>query len=395
MKAIKATLNKIDRNIVKYQNAKGIFNNGDDNAYSEKIERYTQNSATALATSELMSSYLAGKGLNTAIGVFDIDSITEDTTNFCAFFIHVNYNAFGDIDKTKVLQFSECRVGEQVSDGKFVKILHKAGGWHDNKKDAVEYDVFNPSKEVVLEQIKKAGGLENYRGQIAYFTQKPRLIYPLARIHAVTNDASAETAISDFKYSTVHNRFISKMVVVTPPLNGDDIIGDFEGQPIGDDDEELPTTNNGGYSNYQDESQEFKDALKDFGGVDGMESVLHVELEHSGDDITKAIHFQEFKTSVDPDFFTALEKSCEEKILTAFKNCPLVLVKTPDNSFFSQSGEALIQAKIFYQEATEKERSFIEESLNRIWVRHEKYDNQLIKINPLIQVRNDGQSINQ
>lgn len=415
MKALKATIAKIPKKTNPYNTSKGIYNNGIDNGYTEKIQLYRDNSVTGLSVSGLMAQYVLGRGF----GDFDkvklnLDQSTvlelatdasEDVTDWRGFFVHITYNGGLKAVNFKVLPFSSCRVGEEDSGGYSGKIHYKED-WHGKKasEDAIIYDVFNNNEKVLREQIKKAGGIKKYKGQVAFFSMQPRLVYPLARMHAAANDADTEAEISNYKNMIVHEGFLGKIAVITPPMINDDIDDDEDGLDAALDlsDEDIEIIEKEKRINKRDlESEEkaFAEVINEFGGVNGQNKFLHVQLKYEGDDLTKAIKFEKIDTNLNPDFFEKMEISVKDNVAAAYNNCPQVLIKNPDSAFFSGSGEQLLQAKLMYQENTRKDRKFLEAAINKLWTIHKDYDNEYKDIidlidKPIEKTANNGNSFN-
>lgn len=397
MKALKASLNKISKKTDLFEKSKGIYNNGDDNGYSDRIQAYKDNSVTALSVSDLMAKYILGKGfgeLDKKIVNKDGKTIievatdaSEDLADFRGFWVHITYDGNLKAVNFKVFPFSTCKVGVKDSGGFNGKIYYKSD-WHGSKKeDPKIYDVYTTQKNVLEKQIEEAGGAEKYKGQVAFFSMQPRLVYPLARLHPVANDADTEAEISNFKNIIVHDGFLGKLAVITPPMIKDDIeeeVGDADTLNLSDDVEVIPKdTRRAG--RQESESENFAKTLNEFGGVRGQSTILHVELDYSGDDIEKAIKFEKIETNINPDFFKDIERTCKDNIASAYANCPQVLIKNPDTAFFSGSGEQLLQAQLMYQNNVAKERSFLKSAINELWALHKDYDGKEYDLLPLIE----------
>ena len=99
--ALQVQLMDIVKRLTSFDKKLGIIKNGTDNLYSEKIERYINNSVTAKSASNIMASYIVGNGF----GESDDFKVNKDTTllNFAnkfskslskqkGAFISVNYN---------------------------------------------------------------------------------------------------------------------------------------------------------------------------------------------------------------------------------------------------------------------------------------------------------------
>ena len=399
MKALKATLKKISKKKNPYSTSAGIYNNGEDNGYSDRIQAYKDNSVTALSVSDLMAKYILGRGfgeLDKKIVNQDGKTMlevatdaSEDISDFKGFWVHITFNANLKATNFKVFPFSTCKAGLKDSKDYNGKIIYR-DDWHDGNKKNTEviYDAYTTNEKVRAERIKAAGGADKYKGEVVFFTMQPRLIYPLARLHAVANDADTEAEISNYKNIIVHDGFLGKMAVVTPPMIKDDIeeeAGDTDTLNLSDDVEVVAKEARREKANLKSESENFAKTLNEFGGVNGQSTILHIELDYSGDDIEKAIKFEKIETNINPDFFKEIEATCKDNIASAYGNCPQVLIKNPETAFFSGSGEQLLQARLMYQDNTEKDRNFFKNAVNELWKLHQDYDGQTYDIIPLVE----------
>lgn len=412
MKALKATLKKISKKKNPYSTSAGIYNNGEDNGYSDRIQAYKDNSVTALSVSDLMAKYILGRGfgeLDKKIVNQDGKTMlevatdaSEDISDFKGFWVHITFNANLKATNFKVFPFSTCKAGLKDSKDYNGKIVYR-DDWHDGNKKNTEviYDAYTTNEKVRAERIKAAGGADKYKGEVAFFTMQPRLIYPLARLHAVANDADTEAEISNYKNIIVHDGFLGKMAVVTPPMIKDDIeeeAGDPDTLNLSDDVEVVTKEARREKANLKSESESFAKTLNEFGGVNGQSTILHIELDYSGDDIEKAIKFEKIETNINPDFFKEIEATCKDNIASAYGNCPQVLIKNPETAFFSGSGEQLLQARLMYQDNTEKDRNFFKNAINELWKLHQDYDNKTYDVIPLVEkpktVVENGSTVN-
>jgi hypothetical protein len=364
-KLIHTGIVELDKRVVDFDKTIGIYKNGFDNLYSERVMRVINNSATAKPSAKLFRKYIVGKGLGDTLNsfVFNKDkqlslwnailNIGDSYSYHAGCFVHVNYNLEGKIISGDVLPFEDCRIGkadDKKYSGKIIVYDNWDGskGTIDKKKFHV-IDVFNPNKKVVLSQIEKAGDIENYKGQIFYYNPY-NLIYPLSPIDNVINDADSEYMSSVFKNRSLRKGFFGKKILITPPMVDDNLRVD---------DTALPTEALVEKRNQISERDAFNKNLKKFIGADEIDGLFHMELDLDGDDIEKELKFIDVETNINDKLFEYTEKSTANNIRKAYNNIPSILIENSDNSVFGQSGEMLKQAKVFYQEQTEEERNII------------------------------------
>ena len=364
-KVVHTDIVELDKREVKFDKTIGIYMNGFDNNYPERVIRIINNSATAKPAAKLFRKYIVGKGLGDTLNSFmfnehkqftlgkALSSIGDELSYHMGCFIHVNYNLDAKIISGDVLPFEDCRIGkadDKKYSGKIVVYDNWDGskGQVDKKKFNI-IDVFNPQEKIVLSQIEKAGGIENYKGQVFYYNPY-RLIYPLSPVDNVINDADSEYMSSVFKNRSLRKGFFGKKILITPPMLDDDLMQD---------DSLLADESLVEKRRQISERDAFKKNLKKFIGADEIDGLFHMEMELEGDDIEKQMKFVDVETDINDKLFEYTEKSTANNIRKAYNNIPSILIENSDNSVFGQSGEMLKQAKVFYQEQTEEERNII------------------------------------
>lgn len=364
-KLIHTDIVELDKRTVKFDKTIGIYTNGFDNNYPERVKRIIDNSATAKPSAKLFRKYIVGKGLGDVLNSFILNkekqltlskailNIGNDISYHTGCYIQLNYNLDCKIISGDILPFEDCRVGK-ADDKKYSGKIVIYDNW-DGSKGAIDkkkfilIDVFNPNKNVILSQIEKAGGIENYKGQVFYFNPYG-LIYPLSPVDNVINDADSEYMGSIFKNRSLRKGFFGKKMLITPPMVDDNLRADDTSLS----DEMLVEKRN-----QVSERDNFKKNIKKFIGADEIDGLFHLEMELEGDDIEKQMKFIDVETDINDKLFEYTEKSTANNIRKAYNNIPSILIENSDNSVFGQSGEMLKQAKIFYQEQTEEERDWI------------------------------------
>lgn len=357
---IATLISDVYKKIVSWDKKLQIYSNGIDNAYPERMERYRNNSITATMASNKMIQYLLGKGFgesdNLLIGKIKLidlaDDIARDIVDNRGVFIQVNYDANFDVSDFKVLPFNDCRIGQKDSQEYNGKILvYKDWGGKVDKSKVQILNVYNPDKEIVKYQVEKAKGIENYKGQVFYYNMDSQYYYPLSRIDPVNHDCNSEYNASIYKDNILENGFIQSTFFITRPLVDNGFI--------------EPTDSVGLFNKSQQESERenFRKAGKTMLGAKGVGGFMHLEVDFSGEDLSKAIEIKTVKSDVNPALFQFVEESATRKILMAYNNIPLGLVVS-DNSMFGNSGDSLRVMKETYYEDTSKERNLLETIIN-------------------------------
>lgn len=380
---ITTSLLNIYKKIITWDKKLDIHTNGNDNNYPERMERLKNNSVTAKMASSIMVQYLIGKGFgesdNIKIGkdklIYIATDIATDIVDNKGVFIHVNYNANLEVSDFKVLPFNQCRIGEKDSNDYNGKILvYKDWSGKVEVNNVKVLNVFNPEKEVLKYQIKKAGSIEKFKGQILYFNMDRKYYYPLSRIDPVSHDCNSEYNASVYKDNILENGFIQSTFFITRPLIDNNFI-------IQANESKDPIL----LQNLREQESErtnFKENGKQMLGAKGVGGFMHVEVDFAGDDLSQAFKIETIKSDINPALFEFVEKSATDKILMVYNNLPNVLLKA-DNSMFGASGEALRVAKETYWENTSIERNILETIINDLYKLIDGSNGQYLFIQPL------------
>ena len=133
----------------------------------------------------------------------------------------------------------------------------------------------------------------------------------------------------------------------------------------------------------------FKDGIKKFIGVGEAGGVMHMEVDFAGENLEQAILFKNIESTINPELFRFTEDSAVTKILMAFNNLPIALVKSPDSALLGNSGDALRVAKETYWENTTKERELVENLLNDLWKLCSSFNGKILTVQPLLTPKTD------
>jgi hypothetical protein len=373
---MKTLLIDVWKRLTPWNKSVDVYSNDVDNAYPERMDRLINNSVTAKSAASIMVQYLIGKGYGTnedklivnkdkRLTLIDFaDDVADDLVKQRGVFIHVNWNANYNIVDVSVLPFDWCRIGKADSKSYAGKIVINKD-WVKAKKDECQpIDIYNPRANVIDAQVEKAGGWENYKGQILYINMDTKLLYPLSRVDAVTEDCDSEFQASIYKNRLLRKGFFGNTLIVTRPLVG-------------------PGLEPGSKAFIEAESERalFQQSIKNSLGAENTGGVLCIEMEFAGEKLEDAILVKQIESKIDDKLFTYTESSVRENILVAFNNLPIGLVKTNEASLFGNSGEAIREMKNTYWENTTKERNLLTSIINGLLSKSEDYSE--IQIQPL------------
>lgn len=375
--------------VTEYDKKEEIFKNGLDNLYPDRVERFIANSVTAVTASRLFQRTLKGGGYE---GITDfiiypdenlkfydfLDDIAESLTNHKGFYVLVKYNASLEPRYFKVLPFTTCRIGKKDDKGYNGKIKYKQS-WDETEEKYPEicYDVFNPNKNVVEEQIRTAGGFNKFRGQVYFYNSERKNIYPTSRVDAVLNDVDSEHQSSIYKNRLLRRGFFGKTIFMTRPLVDPNI------EEWIDDDELVPQRKriNPLYTEAVSEADQVRAQIQEFLGAENADGVLHMEADFDGDKMEEYFATKNIEGTIDPELFINVEKSLRENILIAYNNLPVGLV-VAENSLFAGGGEQLRAMQAQFYDNLALERSIFVREVNYLISKNPSIEGKFSIINP-------------
>lgn len=199
---------------------------GKQNDYPQKVMEVVNASVTGSACVDQYGKFIFGRGfrqrdfyqaiVNERGDRADdvLDAAARDYAQFGGFALHVNWNALYEITSVAHVPFEWLRFQELNDNYDFDKIaLHKDWGRRYSnlrrfqQKDIIWFDFFNPDPEVIREQVKAAGGWQQWTGQIFYFSRRGPKSYPLPIYDSALTDMSSEAGLSNLAYRNIRNNF--------------------------------------------------------------------------------------------------------------------------------------------------------------------------------------------
>lgn len=218
-----------------YNYALNIKQYDSDNLYPNNIMLKINDSPTASGCLERYVDFIEGNGLHSSLlassvvnrdwqTLDEIHSLAaRDKATFRGFAILVQYDVYCRPCGVYHYPFEQCRLEEPDDDGNVAHIVvhpdWSGGASRGGKRIRVDeknikrIDVFNPDPAIVAEQIRKAGGITNYLGQIYYHSDDGYLVYPRAKFDSAITDISTDTGISNVMNRNVRSNFFSAGVV--------------------------------------------------------------------------------------------------------------------------------------------------------------------------------------
>lgn len=258
---------------------------GTDNLYPQRITDTLNGSSVGGSCLDRYATFIEGNGFDSvALSQFvcnrfgdTIDDILHlvalDMAKYHGFALHVNYDALGYICELQHIHFEDTRLEEEDSNGYVTHIaIHpdwsgqktRAGKTiRVNKENVRKVYPFNPRREVVMSQMQHCGGIENYCGQILWFSMDGRYQYPKPIYDKVVTALSTDEGIDNVLYRNARNNFMIAGALVHK-----------KGTLIGLDDDGNPI-------NQQDRDEMFGESLNTFLGDTNAASIMDITYELS------------------------------------------------------------------------------------------------------------------
>lgn len=219
-----------------------------DNLYPQRLEEVAKRSGITTDCIEILGDFLEGKGfVNREYNGSIINANDETVGNLLTFntrdysvnggfALHFNFNLNGAISEVNPIFFKYCRLG--IPD--LASVVHDIKfslNWEQEPAKTIEprrviktFPVFNPDPEIVLAQIEAFEGIDNYPGQILYFTELKGQ-YPRATFDSVAESAQTDGNIQVFELNNIEEGFFGGTVVHWPTdIKDDDEMREVTGE---------------------------------------------------------------------------------------------------------------------------------------------------------------------
>ena len=351
---------------------------GWDNLYPQNLQRITSASGTAELCISRYTKFIEGNGFDDVrlaeypanrwgVRLDDIlHDISGDLARFGGFALHVNYNVLCEIADIHFIPFEMCRL-ESEDDAGYVGHILVHPDWTGrkmrggvrigvNENNIRRIDVFNPDPRVVAAQIEASGGIDQYKGQVLWYSMDGKDIYPTPIYDAAITDISTDEGLGNIKYRNVHNNFLVACMLVTK-----------KGV--------LDVDENG---KEQERTMIEADDLAKFQGDENTGKIMAVELENEEDE-PKIIPFP--VNNYDKEF-SVTDSSIIERIYAQFHQELFYSIRIGKLGF---SGQVMQDAYEYYAGEVTNEQRFIQRAFERIFAHW--YDKKIVgaefKIEPL------------
>jgi len=310
------------------------------NDHPQRLIEITAASITASSCLDTYAKFIEGRGFRDAEffqAVVNrrgetpddlLHKIAVDYARFGGFAIHVNFNAAGQVVEAFHMPFEWIRLEAMDNDGRFDKLaVHPDWGLRltnlrrFDRRQIEFFDFFDPAR--AKEQGKKAGW-SAWKGQILYYSNNGRRVYPDAVYSAAVTDMSSEEGLSNITYRNARHNFL----------------------PAG----MLIDRNN----NLESEEQEnaTRDELKRFQGDTNAGKLLYINLQ-GGDEPPE---FKPFAATNTDTAYREANNNVPDRIGRAFCQPPILRAENVGSNF---GATAMKEAYDFYNSQTETERNTV------------------------------------
>jgi hypothetical protein len=362
---------KLDKSI-KADGVNGLMTFGEKNDYPFVIESIINGSISAKSIADIYAKFLIGKGfeeekINDIVIGKDVNSkqitvrkllrqVASSLSYFNGVYIHTNLNLTMDIVDVKMIPFKNCRFAKIDDRGYTAKVgVHPDWGFNNSgkldKSKIVWYNMFTRNEQSFTDQVKHAGDIKNYKGQVYFMFLDTNYLYPLSPFDAVHLDCDTEQQVSIFKNNMTRNGMLQKTIArFAKPAN-------------------------------EEARKELEDNLSNWLGADGFSLLA---LEDEIDPVTGQIKqsgafaIDSVNSNIDDALFAGWQGDLTNNIRKANKALPSVLIDYDESKLGTTSGEGIIQATNFYNAMTKDDRDSISEMFKEL-LSH--FDNPILKEN--------------
>lgn len=372
---MKATvLKKDNRYDIRNDRGLGVQSFGEFNDYPQQVLEIVRASGTGKSCVNTYSKFISGKGFEDIdfyrkivnrfgqTNDYILNQISKDYATFGGFSLHINYNANFKACEIQHIPFEQTRFKALNPDtGCFDKIaIHPDWGKRFlalrrfSKNDIQFIDLFNPDPNEIKIQVEEAGGWQNYKGQVFYFSNEGEKVYPIPIYDAVLTDMNTEEGISNVSNRNARNNFLTAGMLI-------DKVADNQSAYVetnGSDDENARRTEIG--EKREDEQNATERALKEFQGDETACKIIYVQVA-SDDEKPEFVKFS--GTNYDKEFNVTLESS-QTNIGKSFNQPPILRAENVGANF---GADLMKNAYDFYNSITENERLVIERSFATIF----------------------------
>jgi hypothetical protein len=320
-----------------------------DNAYPQRMQRLINACSVARQAVNILSKFTVGQGFDTEkSGDFYKQKVNSkgmtpdkllrrtamDKAEMRGFALHVNYNALFQIVSVNYVPFEHCRLGSGINEGKICvypawerRLFGKSIAYSDIKV----IDRWNPDPVVISAQVKAAGGWNNYKGQVYWYSDYFEE-YPVSSIGSVLTQVLGHIASAKTTTNNLKNNFALKMLYIEKGKFAD-----------------------------EDERRDFQNNMQTFIGPTGLPlAIVDVESEEQIPELIKV------DSALNDKLFEYSDSKIKKDIYQAFAQNGVLHSDMEGTGFNSQNLRDIYAA---YNGYTNDERIIMEEVFGEIFSR--------------------------
>lgn len=326
----------------------GVQTYGRFNDYPQSVVEILASSVTGTSCVKEYAAFIEGSGFDGELADLRANArqtfndllafASKDFATFGGFALLVNYNANYRISSVHPVPFENVRIA-LADDNGVVRgyALHPDWGRRNtalkawSAADIVRVNAFNPAPDIVANEVAMAGGFENYKGQLLYYSNAGEFTYPLPIYDCALTDMNTEEGISNITNRNARNNFLPSGMLV-------DIC-----QVDQTDDEENAT----------------QKLLRQYQGDTNALKMIYAQVASEAE----VPRFVEFKTQNFDKEYSESRAAAKDNIGRAF-NQPPILRAEQTNAGFSTT--EMVSAYNYYNSITGVERAVVERVMQKV-----------------------------
>jgi hypothetical protein len=345
---------------------RNIYNYDVDNLYPQKVLAIRDRSNSLSSATKTFSDFITGDGwsdenLNSlevnseGQNMYDILRSISNQKSCLGFSLHFNFNIQGIITEINEIDFEDIRVTKDN------KLEYNQDWSRYNKNKSIIYNRFSPDPVIIKKEIIESGGIEDYEGQVLYWTGTNK-IYPLASFDAALDSGQYQAEKELFKLRNIQNDFTASGLLTYPI-----------------------TLNN------MKEWSDVKEKIKQKGvGSDNAGRIILMGV--SPDSETNRKFWEPFERQNSDDLFVNQNKDSKEVIFSVLRQPQILGGIKPDGGWPNQ--QELEDAFVYYNSIVEQDRKEVEKQIKKIFANSIWANFNDITILPKMLIKNEGTGTN-
>jgi hypothetical protein len=332
---------------------------GEGNAYPQSVRAIVNASGTGSSCVDTFRKFINGKGFQDATiaemlfnskdnGNDVLAKVDADYAMYGGFALHLNLNANYKYTSITHVPFEHARFEQaDVTTGKFDKIALHPDWAHEftgvkrwQASDIVFVDIFTTDIDKINMQVANAGGWQNYKGMIFYYSRLGGLTYPTPIFDSVITDMNTEEGISNVSNRNARNNFMPAGMLV------DKVNATDNPRTGNEDDDDYWLHHN------ENEKSDIEKNLLEFQGDENACKIMYVAIEGDAEEPK----FIPFTTQNFDKYFDVTKKDIVGSIGRRFSQPPILRSEDVGSNF---GANAMKNAYDFYNSVVQVDRDVL------------------------------------